>query len=297
MDMSGRGKNEDQTSLPWDLSDDLGEIYSAEEECPGVWYVSVEMEGSIVGAEYYIIEPNAPCLSAEARKYGEPLPHHPELLAIELLDPTAGRYVVKYEMLRYLTMKNLPLPEDESLLEIAVYGMELNPEYFGKYPVPRETPHGYTTRFKELMNGMFFLETDRCEAMLSVCYPIWNSDLSEYTVAHGVHTAHDLACGVDHSFGYLFFPEDAACLVIFEILPLHPELIEAGTIDPHALKNAIWMQFPEYAALYNLNEQAGLNDTFGLLSKEMGIDIELVSSADHMISWAEGIGTKWLNIN
>jgi len=296
MDMSNREKNEDQTSLPWDLSDDLGEIYSAEVECPGVWYVSTEREGSIIGAEYYIIEPDAPCLSAEARKYGEPLPHHPELLAIELLDPTAGRYVVKYEILRYLTMKNLPLPEDESLLEIAVYGMELNPEYFGKYPVPRETPHGYTTRFKELMNGMFFLETDRCEAMLSVCYPIWHSDLSEFTVGLGEFTDYDRAIGIAPSLAPIFFPEEAACLVVYEILPMHPELVESGTVDPLALQNAIWRAFPKYAAQHNIVEQAGLNDVLGFLARSIDMGSDLSSSIEKMISWTDGKGTKWLHL-
>ena len=282
--------------IPWDLSDDLGEIYSVEEECPGVWYVSAELEGSIIGAEYYIIEPDAPCLSAEARKYGEPLPHHPELLAIELIDPFNGRYVVKYEMLRYMTMKNLPLPEDESLIELAVYGMELNPEYFGKYPVPRETPCGYTTRFKELTNGMFFIETDRCEAMLSVCYPIWHSDLSKFTVALGEFTDFDRAMGIDPALAPIFFPEETACLVVYEILPMHPELIKSGTVDPLALQNAIWRQYPEYATQHNIVEQAGLNDTFGLLARTIGIDADLSSSADNMISWTDRKGTKWLHL-
>ena len=162
--------------------------------------------------------------------------------------------------------------------------------------MPRETPRGYTTRFKELLNGMFFLETDRCEAMLAVYYPIWHSDLSEYTLAHGAHTAHDLVCGVDHFFAYHFFPEEAACLVVYEILPMHPELFESGTVDRLALQNAIWRLFPEYAAQHNIIEQAGLNDKYGLFARTIGIDADLSSSANDMVFWIDGKGTKRLHL-
>ena len=143
---------------------------------------------------------------------------------------------------------------------------------------------------------MFFIETDRCEAMLSVCYPIWHSDLSEFTVALGEFTDSDRAMGIDPALAPIFFPEETACLVVYEILPMHPELVKSGTVDPLALQNAIWRQYPEYATQHNIVEQAGLNDTFGLLARTIGIDADLSSSADNMISWTDRKGTKWLHL-
>ena len=65
-----------------------------------------------------------------------------------------------YEILKYKTMHNHPLPEGESLQDTALYGMELCPDYFGTYPVPPQTPWGRTLRHRPLDNGIYWMETD-----------------------------------------------------------------------------------------------------------------------------------------
>ncbi len=84
-----------------------------------------------------------------------------------------------YEGLRYLTVNHLPIPELESLHTTAAYSMEYHPEYFGEYPVPVMTPAGHTLRYKRLDNGIYWLETDQGKQLLSVCYPVWTSELSQ----------------------------------------------------------------------------------------------------------------------
>ena len=75
-------------------------------------------------------------------------------------------------------MKNgLSLPEGDSLLSAARFAMLDHPEYFGRYPAPLVTPRGDTARYRELMHGVFSIETDHGETVLAICYPLWTSCL------------------------------------------------------------------------------------------------------------------------
>lgn len=141
------------------LTSELGTILQWEEECPGVYYLGVLPEDG-VGREYYAVLENAP-ISQEVRTMGRQLETAPAL--VYLIDSEEGpRWAVYYEILKYKVMHGLPLPEGESLRDAALYGMELYPDYFGTYPVPPQTPWGFTLRHRPLDNGIYWMETDQC---------------------------------------------------------------------------------------------------------------------------------------
>ena len=209
---------------------------------------------------------------------------------VYLLDSEEGpRWAVYYEILKYKTMHNHPLPEGESLQDTALYGMELCPDYFGTYPVPPQTPWGRTLRHRPLDNGIYWMETDQCAEVLAVSYPMWEGELSE-----GVQT---IAKRLEHEgeFGYLYFSKQAACVAIWELLRTRSELTTLGLIRRTELMNAIWEYYPEYAMGFNAQEQAGLNDGIGLLLYALGAeDRELEGATEHMIVMAPNVGSEYI---
>lgn len=195
-----------------------------------------------------------------------------------------------YEILKYETTHGLPLPEGESLRDAALYGMELCPDYFGTYPVPPQTPWGFTLRHRPLDNGIYWMETDQCAEVLAVSYPIWTVELSE-----GVQT---IARRLDHEgeLGYLYFSKQAACVAIWELLRTRSELTTLGLIRKAELMNAIWEYYPEFAMGLNGQEQAGLTDGMGLLLYALGIeDRELEGTTEYMVALTPDAGTDFVN--
>ena len=157
------------------LTNELGKILQWEEECPSVYYLGVlsgdENRG---GLEYYVVFEDAP-ISQEVRTMGRRLETGPAW--VYLLDSEEGpRWAVQYEILKYKTTHGLSLSEGESLREAALYGMELCPDYFGTYPVPPQTPWGFTLRHRPLDNGIYWLETNQCAEVLAVSYPMWEGE-------------------------------------------------------------------------------------------------------------------------
>ena len=69
--------------LPFDLTDELGEIAFAELLCPGVYQVGAKSPTKTDGAhpvqEYYIVTDEAQAISVQARVYRERSPQHPTL--------------------------------------------------------------------------------------------------------------------------------------------------------------------------------------------------------------------------
>ena len=166
--------------LPFDLTAELGEVVAVELKSPGVYYIATQKEGDSPDyPEVYVVTADAPAISEKARTYGQEFPGHPDLRVYDILQPKSGRYIIDFEMRRYQIKCHLPEIEDEdSLYTAALYGAEEHPDYFGAFPVPSLTPRGFTVRHKTILNGVYWLETDRCEEMLAVCYPIWKSDIS-----------------------------------------------------------------------------------------------------------------------
>ena len=283
----------DRPDLPVDVSE-LGELFSTELECPNVYHLAVKPEGdhSLFPMEYYLVLDNAP-ISKEARKYGTPL-ENSHGLVFSLEQEGSGAKIIEYEIFKYRVLHHLPLPGNETLHGCAVYAAEQYPEYFGMLPVPSLTPWGYTTRHRALASGIYWIETDQCVEVLAVSHPVWAADLSGSVLRHARQTDYDTEHGIDRTFGYQFFSQKVSCVVIFELLQYHSEWLDTGRVYLPALMNAILKYWPEYAVTFNAHEQAGLNDGAGLFLRSMGIEVELSSSMERMITLTPGAGTEFL---
>lgn len=287
----------EQSIFPYDIEDELGEIKDAEQLCPGVYYVAAATEGDGIGSipqEYFIVESSCSSISPETKASGKKMSCQPGLLYYELDDLEGGKWQVQYECQRYRQKHNLPEDPNESQLSTVTFGREYRPDYFGDYPAPEYTPRGRTLRYKAFMRGVFFLETDAGNRMMSVCYPIWSCDYSDFVRKLGEQTAYDLQEGIDRTLGNLYFPEETACLAIFELQQRYERIKDSSMIDPAALMNAIWERFPLYAAEHNMREQLGLNDAAGLFWKALGVEVELIRNEEDLIRLTLNKGTDYL---
>lgn len=281
-------------NLPFCLEDDFSEICHYEAYCPGVYYIVGQRLGEEMPAEYYVVHQEQALLSDAAKAYGEAADSDPNLLIYRMDDPASGRSVVTYEVQKYLAGQHLPLLENEDVLMTAIYGMEHHPEYFGDYPVPPMTPRGAVTRHKRLACGVFALETESFERMIAVCHPVWSCDLSDYTVQQAEMLDSDLRQGIDSTLGYLFFPESAGCLALFELWRFYDEIMASGLIDRAAMMNAIYVHYPEYAVTHNKREQEGLNDVGAHFWRWLGFDIEPEGKEDQLVVFHAEAGTDYL---
>jgi hypothetical protein len=284
--------------FPFDLGDVLGELAAAGLECPGVYYASFRphTETEPFTYEYYIVEGAAQAISKEAKTYGKEIPGHPGLLLYSMDEPANGHRIIEYEIGRYKVKHGIPLAATETLHSIALFNMEYHPEYFGAYPVPFDTPWGHTTRHRAVDNGVYWIETDQGEQVLAICYPIWVVELSDAAKNLARQLDSDLERGIESTLGYLFFSEKDCCVPIFELLWARPSWKQSEKIDVPALMNAIWSNHPDYAAAFNMQEQSGLNDTFGLLMNTLGVKTELRRFAENMIALHPEAGTDFLRL-
>lgn len=262
--------------LPFDLPAELGEVVAAEVKSPGVYYVGTRQEGDISKhAEVYVVTADAPAISEKARTCGQEFPGRPDLCLYDIHQLGSGRYVIDFEMRRYQIKRHLPKVEHaDSLYTAALYGAEENPDYFGAFPVPFFTPRGYTVRHKAILNGIYWLETDRCEEMLAVCYPIWQTDITISEQNQGEQLEYDRIRGIDNTFGYLFFSKQSSAIPLYELSRFHPEINESGVVDMAALLNAICKSYPEYAAIHNEEESESEHGDF--IRETPGAGIEFV---------------------
>ena len=223
---------------------------------PGVYYIATQKEGDSPDyPEVYVVTADAPAISEKARTYGQEFPGHPDLRVYDTLQPKSGRYIVDFEMRRYQIKCHLPEIENEdSLYTAALYGAEEHPDYFGDFPVPSFTPRGFTVRHKTILNGVYWLETDRCEEMLAVCYPIWQGDITIPEQNQGEQLEYDQIHGIDNTLGYLFFSKQNSIIPLYELSLLHSEIEKSGVVDVAALLNAICEFYPEYATIHNEEE-------------------------------------------
>ena len=264
---------------------ELGIIQSAEQECPGVWLVSVAPENNAgIRVEYYVVRENTPAISKEAKKYGQRLDSHPEILLFPLYGESGGWKAIEYELQKNQIKNGLPLPEDKSLLETAWEGMEVHPAYFGAYPVPTVTPLGYTLRHKTICNGVYWLETVLDKQVIAI-YRGMCDDLSDMALA--LACPDDREMGLPDTWGYFFFAKKASCIPIFEMLTLHPGWVTDRIVDKAALMNAVCRHYPQYAISYNLREQAGENDMLGKMTQDQCPEYELNGALENMLAFSE----------
>ena len=122
-----------------------------------------------------------------------------------------------------------------------------------------------------------------------MCYPIGAGELSEGL--RGVGRKLD----IEGEMEYIYFLRETACVAIWELLWVRPQLTDTGLIRKPELMNAIWEHQPGYALGCNAQEQAGLHDTLGLLLYALGVeDRELEGSPEHMITVTPAAGTDFI---
>ena len=168
-----------------------------------------------------------------------------------------------------------------------------SPDYFGNYLVPILTPWGRTIRHKVIANGLYWLETERCQRGLAVAYPKYD-DLSDGARGLAVKFDDGLSLPGEQEPGNLFFREIDSSVPLFELISAIPKERLNCQIKHTALMNAIYQNHPEYVALYNIAEQAGLNDGLALLLNSFGVETESCSSIDGMIKLSPDTGTEFI---
>ena len=269
----------------------LGEINAVEQESPGVCYLSVSGSEDWSSGEYYAVWSNAPDISEEAKSYGLRSGQCPELLLYPFAKDNSGWRIIRYELYKYRTENGLPMPEEDNFTDIALYSIEIHPDYFGMYPVPTLTPWGYTLRHKMLDNGIYWLETNQCKHVLAVCFPIWQ-ELSSAATEAAVQMKSAQEFYLEKP---LFFEEQAYCIPIWELMKSRRQW-ELKLIDKAALMNAILQYFPKYATIYNTQVQQGLQDTAGLLLNAVDMQVELKPNVDDVISISPQAGINFLRL-
>lgn len=276
--------------LPLDLGE-LGVVTEADLVMPGVYDVILENSETGVVVEGFIVLRSAVDISDMAKRYGKSNPDYPELLIYTEDSTGNSRYIIGYELFRYRILHQLALPEGESIRSIAAIGAEMYPEYFGGYPVPLLTPWGYTTRNKVIANGLYWLETEQCQRGLALASPIYD-DLSDG--ARGLAERYDNDSS-EYAPAYLFFRESDSCVPLFELLSEMRKERLYCEINWAALMNAVYHCHPEYAAQHNLAEQVGLNDGFGRFLHTMGLEVELRSSPERLLSLTAQAGREFID--
>ena len=284
--------------LPKELEDFFYEVKFVEVEAPGVYSIIARMHPDrLLTDEFYVVDRSSTIISDAAKKYGGAMSEIPQFLLFPYDKKDGGFPIIVYELARYRVTNGEKLERMGNLHNMAFYGMEQYPHYFGYYPAPTMTPKGYMTRYQTIDNGIFLLETDQGNRLMAVCYPIWESDLSDALTEAGLQTDYDIAHSISETLGYLFFEEPYFCLVIFELVYLREEWVKSGMVDLAALMNAIWRDQPGYAAAHNLSEQSGLHDALGVLLNILGTEVELSSSTDRMIAITPNAGCDYLHLS
>lgn len=280
-------------NLPLDLGA-LGTVTEAELIMPGVYDAVLEFSETGLAVEAFIVLNNAEEISAAAKRYGKTDPDHPDLLVYSENETGNTRYIIGYELFRYKILHHLPLPEGETIRGIAAAGAEMYPEYFGSYPVPFHTPWGCTTRHKIIASGLYWLETEQCQRGLAIACPKYD-DLSDGArglaeLFHGGSSQADMEMP-----GYLFFKEANSSVPLFELVFAIPKEQLCCEVNRAALMNTVYQHFPEYAAQHNLAEQTGLNDGLGQFLHTQGINVELKSDPERLISLTAEAGTQYID--
>ena len=170
---------------PSELIDELGPIREKEEVCPGVYLLSAQYDEELLFRDYFAVKEES-VIPQAAKSYGRKLSG---LWLFPMTDGSEEYKIIQYEVAKYRAQNNLPL--DEPLRATAFFAAQSFPEYFGAFPVPLHTPRGCTIRHWVMDNGIYWLETDQCEEILAVCYPVWSTELSGLVEKLGEQTEYD----------------------------------------------------------------------------------------------------------
>ena len=224
------------------LEEKIGEILYTDRVMPGTYYIETD-QSKRFSHEYYAVLETAP-IAAKVQKYGEKMGR---LRLFAWDDPHSGCKIVKYEINKYRIAADGEYLSEALFRDMSLHAMELHPEYFGTFPVPFHTNHGYTLLHRTLSNGIYWLETSECKELLAVCSTIWRAELSYAAKAFGKFMEYDHELDAT---GYLFFSKEASCIPIYELMETRKEW-DGTVIKRPALMNAIWAFQPEYALHLN----------------------------------------------
>lgn len=234
-----------------DLEAELGTIVAVQECCPGVYSIEVD-EGGRFHKEYYVLMEGAP-FTGQIWNYGQWI-RGLDLYLFEIGRYGSGWEVMQYEITRYNLAAGKETVPEEVFHDRAVHAMDAYEEYFGEFPVPYHTPEGYTLRHRKLGNGIYWLETSRGRELLALCFPIWNTELSDAAIALAKMTDQDRLAGPSKSLCYAFFSREDSCVPIYELGTQRP-VWEGSYIRVPALMNALWKYAPAYALRLNGGKQ------------------------------------------
>lgn len=243
--------------LPANLDNDIGYIKHIELLCPGVYHVLAKPLNGRICHEHYVVVPEATpdIISKETLSYGISVgegayefEHEVEGSGWELVDFEVERYKAKCGQLKNSKRK---------LFCSAVYNMGKYPGYFGGHIPPRMTPWGLTIRWKKASEGIFFLETDRCEWILALAHPFWSIDLSNLVSTYGEFCATDLQLGREEAV-YRYFRGFDIAPAIFDLLDYEDN---QGLMDfiysREALETYLYIHCPKFVLQYNAAEISG----------------------------------------
>jgi hypothetical protein len=233
-----------------------GEVKKIEEECPGVFYIVIEVKEGMPYREIYVVMQKAvpEIISKEVAGYGK---KYDDILVFECESDGSGYELVEYEVLRYKIQHNLQLETNDSLYSYAAFCMDRYPEYFGGVIPPGNTPWGMTIRYKKVAEGVFFLETDRCIWILALSYPVWSICLSDCAQKFGI--MFDLEkMSLAEEARYLYFKSDACAPALYEMLNTteYKGILDYIT-SKEVLEAHLCTYFSQYTVWHNLVEQSG----------------------------------------
>ena len=270
------------------LEDEIGEIVNISEWSLGVYHVDARKDGPFL-REYFAVPDSSP-IAARVRRYGE---RRDGLRLFDNADDSSGWQIVQYEIMKYNGAYGGKPVAEAVFRDVSLHAMELYPEYFGLFPVPFHTPHGYTLRHRTLSNGVYWLETSQYRELLAICFPIWNARLSAAALMGGERLEIDKAGEADvDATPYLFFSRELSCVPLYELLATHEEW-RGTVIRPRALMNALWEYTPAYAMYLNGGMDPPLAIFSEVLRAEMGCAMP-EPDGKHVAAMFPGEGTDFL---
>lgn len=245
--------------FPYPLDEDVwGEIRYVEQECPGVYYLGTSSsEAFRCGREMYAVVPAeaGSIISEEVLQYGA---ESGGIYLFEYEVEGSGFELVRYEIGRYCVKNGISLEDRHtSLYTEAIYAAEKYPKYFGGLLPPRHTPYGLTVRTKQVAEGTYFLETDRCQWILAVAFPVWSCDLSEEVQKLGKNSEADLLSGVEEA-RYLFFDEEHCAPAIYELRQIADyQGLDCYISSRAVLETQLYLHYLDYVVWHNAMESTG----------------------------------------
>ena len=271
----------DLSSIADALESELGKLIYKDELCPGVLYLAYGGEDGI-GHEFLMVDKETPNISATAKAYGAALAGVDGVICFDANDDRSGKDIVYYEARRYCVQHGIPLKENDSLLDNAIWIQDLYPEYFGMIPCPVVTPKGRMTRYITISNGVFGIETETGDRIVAFAYVVWVDSVSEDSLSLRLKTKDN------GKYAYAYYSEADSCVPLFELLHEDTGIRRSPYLNIPALMNAVWRHHPDYAIRYNTREQQGLNDLLGYTYAQLGFENSPHGSSDNMVKITEG---------